>query len=244
MSRGLVFFTALLSLAGRAKAQVEFEVATVKQSAPVSGDLININLGKVQGEVVTLSNATLSECLQFAYGLVSEEQISGPDWIKSRAVRFDIVAKAPAGTEIEKLPLMLQALLTERLKVKLHHEPKTLAFLALTIGKKGAQLKPARAGANKMAVSGRISSTEMPMARLAALLSRFERQIIVDKTGLHGTYDMQLEWTPENRGETVAMEGNSLFSAVRDQLGLKLEPRKEPFDALVVDSAEKVPAEN
>lgn len=225
----------------------EFEIATVKRSPPAVGDLVNIDLGTVQNGVVTLTNATLSECLQFAYGLVSEEQVSGPDWIKSRAVRFDIVAKASEGTQSETLPLMLQTLLAERLKVSLHHEPKTMSYLAMVIGKNGPQLKPASMGGNRRAFSGYISSTEMGMPRLATLLSRFERQIIVDRTGLSGAFTVQLEWTPENRTAAVPADtasGNSLFTAIQQQLGLKLESRKGPLDALVLDRAEQVPVEN
>jgi len=225
----------------------EFEVATVKRSAPIVGDLVNINLGTVQNGVVTLTNATLSECLRFAYGLVSEEQISGPDWINSRAVRFDIVAKAPAGADAGTLPLMMQALLAERLKVVLHHEPKTLSYLALTVGKNGARLKPAIPGGRRISVSGRIASGEMTMGLLATLLSRFERQIVVDQTGLRGEFAVQLEWTPENRAAAPVTEttsGISLFSAVQQQLGLKLELRKGPLDALVIDRAEKIPSDN
>ena len=73
----------------------------MKQSPPAQRDLININLGNVQNGTVTLANATLSECLQFAFGLVSAEQVSGPDWIHARSTRFDIVAKTGAGTALE-----------------------------------------------------------------------------------------------------------------------------------------------
>ncbi len=232
--------------AAAADKPLEFEVATVKQSAPIIGDLVNINLGTVQNGVATLTNATLSECLRYAYGLVSEEQISGPDWINSRAVRFDIVAKAPVGADTGTLPLMMQTLLAERLKVVLHHEPKTLTYLALTVGKNGAQLKPAIVGGRRISVSGRISSGEMTMGRLAMLLSRFERQIVVDQTGLRGDFTVQLEWTPENRAAVVTetTSGISLFSALQQQLGLKLESRKGPLDVLVIDHAAKIPLDN
>ena len=93
-----------------------------------------------------LTNATLSECLQFAYGIVSEAQIAGPDWIKSRDVRFDIVAKTPPDTPRDQARLMMQNLLIERLKLSLHHEPREMPFLALVVSKDGPKLPPAKMG--------------------------------------------------------------------------------------------------
>jgi uncharacterized protein (TIGR03435 family) len=236
-----------------------FEVATVKQSPPPPGDLININLGTVRNGRITFTNASLSDCLKFAYGIVSDAQISGPDWIKSKAVRFDIVAQAPPDTEQEQLRLMLQSLLAERLKVTLHHEQKELPFLALMVGENGPKIRataaaPGGTGGNS-ARFGRIVGDRMPMQGLATLLSRFELQTVVDMTGLKGLFEVKLEWTPEtnrpiaaDRGDAQAAIdsaiGPSLFTAVQEQLGLKLESRKGPLDVIVIDHAEQVPAEN
>src|SRR5437868_9762767 len=95
----------------------QFDVASVKRSPPPESDRIVINLGRALNGMVTLGNATLADCIQFAYGLASEQQIAGPEWISGRTpARFDIVAKAPPDTPRETLLLMLQSLLTERLK--------------------------------------------------------------------------------------------------------------------------------
>ena len=94
---GHVFAQALAQNAGQAPVQapaLEFEVATVKPSPPPEGDLININLGTARNGRLTFGNASLSDCLKFAYGIVSDAQLAGPDWIKSKSVRFDIVAQA------------------------------------------------------------------------------------------------------------------------------------------------------
>lgn len=143
MSHNLVVAAIVITIPILAQSQprsgIKFEVATVKQSPPATGDSIVINLGTVQNGKVTLTNTTLSECVRFAYGLVSEDQISGPDWIKFREVRFDIVAQAPPNTPREQLLLMLQALLAERVKLAIHHEQKELSFLALTVGKNGSK---------------------------------------------------------------------------------------------------------
>ena len=221
-----------------AKPLPEFEVATLKQSPPPTGDLININLGRVLNNTVTFTNASLSDCLKFAYGIVSDAQLQGPDWIKSKAVRFDIVANAPTGTPRDRIMLMVQALLAERLKVVLHHEQKQLSYLALTVGKDGPRMKESSGPGGNPAQRGRIDGQQMTMPLLATLLSRFERQTVVDMTGLKGSYELKLEWT------TDSGDGPSLFTAVQEQLGLKLESRKGPLDVLVIDSAEKTPAEN
>ncbi len=240
---------ALLVVPGAQSAQPQFDVATVRQSPPLPGDLLNINLGTVSNGKLTFENASLSDCLKFAYGIVSDDQLSGPDWIKSRAVRFDIVAQAPPDTPREQLALMLQPLLAERLKLVLHHEQKTLSYLALTVGKNGPKLTHSTSPndpAPSPSSSGRIDRNNMSMHLLATLLSRFERQIVVDMTDLAGQYQIHLEWTPSSgtTAQTDQPTGPTIFTAVREQLGLKLEARKGPLDVLVVDQAEKIPTAN
>jgi uncharacterized protein (TIGR03435 family) len=233
-------------------AQSTFEIATVKRSPPPEGGKIDISLGGVRSGVLTFGNASLSDCLRFAYGLVSDAQLSGPDWIKSRDVRFDIVAQIPPGTSRSQLLVMLQSLLKERLRLAVHHEQKELSHLALTVGKNGPKLRevqPDPAPPSSTFIPGRIVGGQIPMQTLAGFLSRFERQIVMDMTGLKGFYDVKLEWTPDlptlvNGAPAETAPGPSLFTAVQEQLGLRLESRKGPVDVLVVDHADQIPAEN
>jgi uncharacterized protein (TIGR03435 family) len=242
----------VLGLAISAFAQSAFEVATVKRSPPPEGDRININLGNVRNGALTFGNASLSDCLKFAYGLVSDAQLAGPDWIKSKEVRFDIVAQVPPDTPRERLLLMLQSLLVERLKLAVHHEQKDLSYLALAVGKNGPKLRevqPDRAGSTGLSMLGHIAGSQLSMQTLALLISRFERQTVIDITGLKGLYEVKLEWTPDfpplvNGAPAETAPGPSLFTAVQEQLGLKLESRKGPVDVLVVDHANQIPAEN
>jgi uncharacterized protein (TIGR03435 family) len=233
-----------------AYAQPAFEIATLKRSPPPESDRININLGNVRNGMLTFANASLSDCLKFAYELASDSQLAGPDWIKSKDVRFDIVAQAPPDMPREQMLLRLQSLLAERLKLAVHHEQREQPYLALTIAKNGLKLhevESTRAGSTGMSMLGHIAGTQMPMRTLALLISRFERQTVLDQTGLSGIYEVRLEWTPDlNRppGDAGAPPGPSIFTAVQDQLGLKLEPRKGPVDVLVVEHAEQVPTEN
>jgi uncharacterized protein (TIGR03435 family) len=228
-----------------AMAQPAFDVASVKVSEdPPFGQNININLGKVEHGELTLGNATLAECIRFSRALISDDQLAGPEWIKSKAVRFDIVAKAAPDTPRERMLEMLQTLLAERFKLAMHQESRIVPHYELTIAKGGLKMTTAAPDASTDQKFGnptlmRISAPRMPMFRFTMMLSRNLRQAVIDKTGLTGEYAVNLEWAPES-----VPGGISVFSAIQDQLGLKLEPRKTPTEVLVIDRAEKVPVAN
>src|SRR5579884_3173749 len=132
----------LLFAASVAAAQTpHFEVATLKLSPPPESDQIFTNLGQFSGNRLILTNARLSDCLKFAYGIVADAQLSGPDWIQSRAIRFDIVGQTPPNTTRSEALLMLQSLLAERLNVAIHHEQRELSYLALVPAKSGVKMK-------------------------------------------------------------------------------------------------------
>jgi len=234
-------------------ARPQFEVASLKPGQPVPGDKININLGSVSHGTLTMTNTSLADCLKYAFALTSNDQLAGPDWIKSKMVRFDIVAKAPPDTSLDQIRFMLQTLLTERFQLALHREQRELSYVALVIGKKGPKLQEAipdsDASGNKFLI-GRIVSNHISMNTLATLFSRFTGQTVLDMTGLTGSYDLKLEWTPENTPASASVDagdgesGPSLFAAVEQQLGLKLEVRKGPVETIVIDHAERVPVQN
>jgi uncharacterized protein (TIGR03435 family) len=233
-----------------------FEVASVKVGAPIpAGETYNINLGTVSHGTLTLTNTTLADCLRFAYSLTSDSLIAGDGWIKSKEYRYTIVAKAAPETSRDEMLRMLQALLTERFKLEFHREPREMSYYALIPGKKGAKIEPAQtdvAGADDRTVPGRIVRRQMSMLILATLLARFEFRgaTVLDQTGLKGLYAVNLEWTPspnvnaESNANADAPAGPSLFTALQEQLGLRLEARKGPVEVLVIDSAEKKPVEN
>src|SRR5580700_10893433 len=116
----------LLSIATAFAQSPTFDVASVKPSPPTVSDRLEINLGAFNHGVITLTNTTLSECVQYAYGLVSEDQIDGPDWIRDRRLRVDITAKTSPGTPLDQALAMTQALLAERFHMELHREPKSV----------------------------------------------------------------------------------------------------------------------
>src|SRR4051794_10215144 len=128
---GRTLLLALLAYPALAQ-PADFDAATLKLSPPPETDLININLGRISHGKVTLANATLADAIKFAYSLSSDAQLSGPDWLRT-GPRFDIVGQAPPGTPRERLLLMLQKLLADRLHLRLHREQRQLSFAALIV---------------------------------------------------------------------------------------------------------------
>jgi uncharacterized protein (TIGR03435 family) len=228
-----------------------FDVASLKPAPPPSGQ-ITVDLGNSSHGRLTLTNVTLSECLRFAFKIHTDDQIVGPEWIKDHHVLFNIVAQAPPDTSRDRLREMALTLLTERFQLKLHHETRELRHLALVVDKGGLKMHEtndqAPAGA-EVVRPGRIVYRHVSGQMLAVLLTRFTQEPILDMTNLKGQYDVDLQWMPDNPNASVPADAPdtstpSLFAAVREQLGLKLEARKGPLDVVVVDHAERTPIGN
>jgi uncharacterized protein (TIGR03435 family) len=233
----------------------EFEVASLKPVVLDGNDTYTANLGTYRNGVVTLTNTTLAECIRFAYDITTDDLLTGPDWIKNKGVRYDILAKTVPETARSQALLMLQTLLEERFKLELRREPKVLSYYALTapngVGKMQSAQDPPPVGGNSLGL-GRIHHKSISMLLLATLISRFTRTPVLDQTGISGLFDVTLEWARDNGmppsagpGTTAAEpDGPSISEAVQKQLGLKLEKRKGPVDVMVVEHAEKTPLAN
>lgn len=240
-------FIALLAAAQCLAQRPEFEVATLKLSPPPEGDLININLGRTQNGKLTMANVTLGDCIKYAWNLSSNAQFAGPAWLNEKLVRFDIVAQAKPGTPPEQVRLMLQNLLADRLKLTTHVEKREISYLALVPAKNGPKLQPAKPDTPQNTgpqLPGKLSHNAMGMDMLTRLLARFERDTVIDQTGLQGQFEIHLEWEPSNRNNPDGPSGPSVYTALQEQLGLRLIRQKGPVDILVVDHAEQVPADN
>ncbi len=239
----------IVSIAAQAQPRPAFDVASVKAvDVSTLGDAINMNLGTVRNGEVTFGNATLNDCVRFAYGIPSDAQISGPEWIKSKRYLYNIDAKTAPGASSAQLQAMMQTLLAERFQVVTHREQKEMSYYALETAKGGVKMQPVKEvpdGFQGKNWGGSIDNI-LAMPKLAYLLSRFETERpIIDRTGLDGVYQVKLSWTLrplQNASPDAA--GISLFTALEEQLGLKLEARKGPVDVLVVDGAEKIPGGN
>ena len=193
---------------------------------------------QTQPDGLTGTNVTLKQLLQFAYRL-HDSQVSGPGWMETE--RFDITAKVLAPG--------LRAVLSDRFKLKFHHETKEIPVYFLMIAKGGPHLRDLKEGqaAFDALVKDRASPFKSTMVSLfkgcdlPAFAERLGRPLdrpVVDKTGIKGEYWFQMEWAPDPGPDAVNV-GPSLLQALRDQLGLGLEPQSAPQDILVVDQAER-----
>lgn len=217
-----------------------FDVASVKVN---QGPMDNIETGVARHGTVTLHNTTLRECIAYAYGLTSAEEVVGPEWTGDRAVRFEIVAKAPPETPETALRVMLQRLLTERFHLELHRESRPVRHYDLEVAKGGAKIPiAAEDGARPRTVFGRArldySHTTMP--ELAMLLSMQLKTVVVDRTNLTGFYAVKFEWKREEYPDDPRPDLTDALTAI----GLKLTASKAPIEVFVVDRADRNPVGN
>jgi bla regulator protein blaR1 len=249
-----------------------FEVASIK--ANQSGQQ-GASFGPRGSQLVVVNN-TLFNIIRNAYGIQGNQILGGPDWIRDDRERWDITAKAPEGTKPDQLLLMVQQLIADRFKVRLHKETQEVPMFALVMARAdrrlGPQMKPAAFDCNALRAAiargekptpppqtdrpacgaqtrpGQFLVGGYPVSDIARNLSSFVGgRPIVDRTGLTGIYDLQLTWTPEQPpiappGQVLPPldpNGPSIFTAVEEQLGLRLQATTGPVEVLVIDSAER-----
>ena len=211
-------------------------------------------------------NVPVHTLLLQAYGLHEGESFGEPAWANSEV--FDIEAKV-AGPDVDAFTkldsdqreAMLRQILAERFKLTVHRESRELPVFALSVGKGGPKLKEsaidpavpasARRGGGVQMSMGMISAHECTIPFFLSMLSRQLGRSIIDRTGLTSNYDFTLRWSPDNGATTSsnAFDGSqsdslpSIFTAVQEQLGLKLESTIAPVEVLVVDHLER-PSQN
>ncbi|HXP89025.1 MAG TPA: TIGR03435 family protein [Bryobacteraceae bacterium] len=255
---------AITTMALHAQSALEFEVASVRPSNPDQG-FINSTTSSLRVDAnhnVTFVQTTLRDLIMLAYG-VGAPQIQGPNFLYVRpdapGDRFDVIAKVPDGATREQVPLMLRALLAERFHLSFHRESKTMQIFALEVAKGGPKMKESnpgatgearctrsfaeREGATFAAVCNRMTSADIAQQLQALAPGYFRDGPVVDLTGLDGLYDFKIEWI--NRGQADnGSPGPTMFDAVQDQLGLKLERRRQPVELLVIDKLDRTPTAN
>jgi uncharacterized protein (TIGR03435 family) len=270
--RRTLLFTALAASALAASATEAapiappaFDVISVK---PDKGGLPGTRM-QFTDDGFIVNNAAAHMLLMEGYNLTQERVIGEPGWVQSD--KFDMEAKV-AGPDVATLGKltfdqrrsMFQQVLTDRFKLVAHHETRELPVYVLSIGKGGPKFKEAppdpghEKGAGRFMVSrGKISALGTAMPFLLTILSRQLGRTIIDKTGLTGNYDITLQWTPDDGSTPDTRSTNadlptapppadsdpSIFTAIQEQLGLKLVSAKGPVDVLVIDHIEK-PSEN
>jgi len=183
---------------------------------------------------------SLDLLVQLAYG-VEPLQISGKEHLPSD--RYDISAKPASGSvTYERAKPMLLALLEERFGLKTHRESREVSGYALVVAKGGSKLKPAGDVPKPfITYPGGLEGGPADIDALAYLLSNLVKQPVVNKTSIAGNYDLRLQFAREDDTKSTLP---SLFTAIQEQLGLRLESQKVPVEYLVIDSCNRVPVEN
>jgi uncharacterized protein (TIGR03435 family) len=249
----------LVLTAAGAWGQGTFEVASVKPQAYTTGPA---NFGvRTQGNRLHAEHSALEDLIEFAYGLPSFQISGGPAWVRSdlyAAERYEVDARAPgeAALTAKDFRPMLQALLAERFQLKVRRVEKDFPAYNLVVARNGFKLKAsapdgkfsARTDGGTLGVRGlHITAKSVPFTFLVGQLNQYAGRPVIDKTGLTGTYDFEIEWVAENgspdTGAAAPPGGPSIFTAVQETLGLRLEPGTARFDTLVIESVAK-PSEN
>jgi uncharacterized protein (TIGR03435 family) len=251
LAAGLVFcILAIASFSSGLKAQScsTFDVASIKLNmGGVGGGYPELAVG---GRRFTATNQLILELIMFAYD-ASPLQISGiPSAFFQE--RYDIVAACEQPMTKEQLPHMLRALLAERFHLSIHRELKKQPVYVLIPGKSGPRLLQTSHEDDKPSLrqSGyTFTFTDAPISSLIRVLSQLTGRKVLDKTGLRGQYDFTLSYTPD-RGGAGRQEPNfspagdnlpdSVFTALREQLGLNLEAQKGQVEFIVVDRLDRL----
>lgn len=233
-----------------------FEVATIKPSDPdhPKGKSLTIN----RSNEFNSTSMTMNDLITFSLGMHMRQIVGAPDWFATD--KFDITAKSdtPGQPSTKQLATMMRKLLVERFNLKFHNDKKELSAYVLTVGKTGEKLKKTENNPNGLpglgfrGRPGRFIARNATMADFTGFMqSLVLDRPVVDRTGLTTRYDFTLDWTPDETQFTDrqgiplpppdpnAETFPDLFTAIQQQLGLKLEAAKTPVDVMVIDHVEK-----
>jgi uncharacterized protein (TIGR03435 family) len=233
--------------------RLKFEVASIKPADP---NAKNASASRDAGKGLSITNVPVRNLITLAWNLRDFQLVGGPGWINTEG--YDVVAKAAAepsdpranGDSIDQRRLRfdrvrerLRWLLADRFGLVVHHETRDQAVYVLTLAKNGPRLKavPTPDGPpRKEEGRGHAQGFATPIDMLVATLSNATHRTVVDKTGLTGRYDFVLDWTPDLLGAPAdAGSGPTIFTAVQEQLGLRLESGKAPVDMVVIDHVDR-----
>jgi uncharacterized protein (TIGR03435 family) len=257
VSVGVGIFLAAAAFGQSTRTVPAFEAADVHVSARTINPAMRGGLTKSGYELHT---ATMVDLIRVAYGVDAPNVAGGPAWLDTD--RFDVIAKAPPDATPETLQLMLQSLLADRFKLVAHNDTRAMKGYTLTFVKRVPQLKEAKGEGDsgcshppesQGAAPGTLayntySCHNLTMAAFSQTLrvlapGYFGGSPVVDQTGLTGSWDLDVRWTPRGLLTTAGSDGVSLFDSVA-KLGLKLELQDVPIPVVVVDSVNEKPTDN
>lgn len=226
--------------AGAQPAHLEFEVATIK---PANPDATSSGMDSDTG-LLRIQNQTLHALIRIAYDVNDRQVAGGAKWVESD--RFDVNGKASGAAKGPELLLMLQTLLADQFKLAFHSETRTVSGYSLVPAKGGLKMEVAMGdGASTSGRRGVIDAKGGTMKALAERLTRLLQAPVEDATGTTNGFNFTLKWAAEtlSANPSADTDGPTIFTALQEQLGLRLESRKVSMEVLVIDSAEK-PKEN
>lgn len=236
-----------------ADANPSFEVATIKPSKPGAP-----GKGLVMRDPRTFAtiNYSASDLMSFAYGVHIRQIVGAPAWLEDEKYDISATPDPPGLPNRKQIEIMVQKLLADRFKLTFHHDKKELSVFALTVGKTGSKLTASTGDPNGLPGLGfrglgNMNANNANMSDFTGLMqSAVLDRPVVDQTGLSGRFDFGLKWTPDEnqfpglKGQLPPPPENAeappdLFTAIQQQLGLKLESTKTAVDVLVIDHVEK-----
>ena len=214
-----------------------FEAPTIKRSTLSEGTDNDTTPGRLHLQ------GMLRSIIGIAYSVRKDQIEGGPSWIDDD--HYEINAKSETAAQGPELRTMLQTLLAQRFSLRFHRTSKTAMGYALVIGSGGLKMSEVAAGDSHSTSGGRglLKGTNVTIARLADRLSNLLGEPVVDDSGNPGFFDFTLIWSPEKTNPSTLASttdtdsGPSIFTALQEQLGLKLERRRVPLEILVIDSA-------
>jgi uncharacterized protein (TIGR03435 family) len=239
-----------------ADATPSFEVATIKPSKPDAPG----KAFQLRGRNFSTLNTTLNDLITFAYDLHPRQITGGPAWMETDKYDLAAIPDKPGVPNTKQLKTMVEKLLADRFQLKFHRDKKELTVFAITVAKTGSKLTPSVDDSNGVPGLffrglGNLPVKNATIADFAGVMQAavLDRPVI-DQTGLTGRFDFTLTWTPDEsqfggRGGQAPPPANGgtappdLFTAMQQELGLKMDSVKAPVDVLVIDHIEK-PSEN
>ena len=225
-------------------ADPDWDVVAVNPSDPNSTNGQRI---RMSGGHVRFLDTTVEQFLLIGYGLQKGQLTGVPDWAKTERWSVDGVASVEGEPSLRQLQSMMQKVLAERFGLKLHHEQREMPVYALTVAKGGPKMTLNTSDPNgwmdqqNSVGSGRDVENlkNASMAEVALILQFRTDRPVVDQTKLKGRYDFKLEWTIDETSVPAADAPPGLFTAIQEQIGLKLEPARAPAEVLVIERLER-----
>jgi len=219
-----------------------FLVATIKPSDP---DSTKGWAFPSEGRHVSCANASVTTILSVAYGIHIKQIVGAPEWLNKDRYDINGVADTAGEPSLKQMQQMYQKLLADRFHLTFHHEVREMPVYAITVAKGGPILKVADPGealnTGSTGSGGRrtLKFTNMSMPDFALNMNLYQDRPVIDQTSLPGRYDFTLKWTYDLSKESESDAPPSIFTAIKEQLGLRMDAVKGPAEVFVIDHVER-----